>query len=90
MQMRQVTEREAGLALQAGDVSAIVGSSQDLIPLALRHNNISLVAPASGTVLWGNMWAMPRFAQQNLPNGQVRVSHILDFDQESIWPWLNS
>lgn len=69
-----MSEREAGLALQAGDAWATVGSSQDLIPLAQRHTNISLVAPESGTFLSGNIWVVPRFAQQKLSNGQIKVS----------------
>lgn len=75
--MRFVEEREAGMALQAGDILAAVGSSQDLLPIAQRHNNISLVAPTSGTILWSNLWVVPRFAQQRLPNGHIKVISAL-------------
>ena len=55
--------REQQQALAAGDTWAAVGASSDLVPLALRHNNIALVAPASGTALWSDLWAIPRAAK---------------------------
>lgn len=48
--------------MTANDVWAIVGSSQDLLPLALRSSAISLAAPVSGVVLWADLWAVPKDA----------------------------
>ena len=48
--------------MAAGDIWAAVGHSSQLVQLALRHGNITLVAPASGTALWSDVWAVPRQA----------------------------
>lgn len=63
MQVRQVSGREQQQVLVAGDIWAAVGPSSDLISLGLRHNNIALVAPASGTVLWSDLWVIPSSAK---------------------------
>lgn len=62
MQVRLFSSREHTRALLANDVWAVVGSSQDLIPLTLRMSNISLVAPVSGVALWADLWAVPKGA----------------------------
>lgn len=46
----------------ANDVWAIVGSSQDLLPLAIRSSTVSIVAPVSGVSLWADLWAVPKGA----------------------------
>ena len=51
--------REHTRALSANDVWAVVGWSGDIIPLAERINDVVLVAPASGTALWADMWTVP-------------------------------
>ena len=48
--------------MAAGDIWAAVGHSSQLVPLALRHGDIALVAPSSGTALWSDVWAVPRQA----------------------------
>ena len=59
MQVRVFSSREHTRALSASDVWAVVGWSGDVIPLAERINDVVLVAPASGTALWADMWAVP-------------------------------
>ena len=54
--------RDHARALAAGDALAAVGSSADLLPLALRSGAVSLMAPASGTALWADLWCVPAFA----------------------------
>lgn len=49
-------------ALLAGDALAIVGSSDDLIPLAERVPGLELAAPLSGTALWADLWCIPTHA----------------------------
>ena len=49
-------------ALAAGDALAAVGSSADIAPLALRSAAVDAVAPAGGTALWADVWAVPVFA----------------------------
>lgn len=33
--------------------------SEELAPLALRSGRVQLVAPASGTTLWADLWTVP-------------------------------
>ena len=61
-QVRVFSSREHTRALAANDVWAVVGSSTDLIPLATRSADISVTAPASGTVLWADLWTVPAHA----------------------------
>eukprot|EP00249_Psilotum_nudum_P022459 c28523_g1_i1 orf=126-2333(+) len=46
-------------ALEIGDVWVAVGWSSDVIPLAKRMSNVTVVAPESGTSLWADIWAIP-------------------------------
>ena len=69
-QVLQVSSRDQRQALQSGDVWAAVGPSSTLVPLALSHNNIALVAPASGTALWSNLWTVPKQPVMKLPKSQ--------------------
>lgn len=62
-QVRLLSSQEHVRALSAGDVWAAVGWSHDLIPLAERSSNLVLVAPASGTLLWADVWVVPAHAQ---------------------------
>ena len=62
-QVRVFSSREHTRALSASDVWAVVGWSGDLLPLAERLNDVVLVAPASGTALWADLWAVPWQAQ---------------------------
>lgn len=57
-----VSDRDAARALASGDALAAVGSSAALAPLAMRSSAVETVAPASGTALWADVWAVPAFA----------------------------
>lgn len=50
-------------ALGAKDVWAVVGWSGDLVPAAERSGDVELVAPASGTALWADVWTVPSHAE---------------------------
>lgn len=62
MQVRVFSNHEHTRALTAHDVWAVVGSSTDLAPLAARSADVSVIAPASGTVLWADLWTVPAHA----------------------------
>ncbi|EIE23974.1 periplasmic binding protein-like II, partial [Coccomyxa subellipsoidea C-169] len=62
-QVRVFSSKEHIKALGAKDVWAVVGWSGDLVPAAERSGDVVLVAPASGTSLWADMWAVPSHAQ---------------------------
>lgn len=62
MQVRVFSNHEHTRALTAHDVWAVVGSSTDLAPLAARSADVSVTAPASGTVLWADLWTVPAHA----------------------------
>ncbi|KAF5832125.1 hypothetical protein DUNSADRAFT_12136 [Dunaliella salina] len=69
-QVRLFSSNEHVRALQAGDVWAVVGWSQDLITLAERSNSVEAIVPASGTSLFADIWAVPHGAQGgNLQSG---------------------
>lgn len=46
-------------ALGSGDVWVAVGWSSDVIPVAKRMSNITVIAPESGSSLWADLWAIP-------------------------------
>jgi spermidine/putrescine-binding protein len=46
-------------ALAAGDAWVAIGYSQDVLPFAMRTPHVTVVAPASGTTLWADVWALP-------------------------------
>ncbi|KAI7842702.1 hypothetical protein COHA_003633 [Chlorella ohadii] len=49
-------------ALAAGEVDAVVGWSDDLLPLVQRTNNLEVAAPLSGTSLFADCWCIPAAA----------------------------
>jgi spermidine/putrescine-binding protein len=61
-QVRVFSGRDHTRALKAGDVCAVVGWSGDLVQAAERSADIALVAPASGTALWADVWTVPAHA----------------------------
>jgi spermidine/putrescine-binding protein len=61
-QARTFSDRDHTRTLMAGDVWAVVGTSEDLVPLAERTPSLELVAPMSGTALWADVWAVPKGA----------------------------
>lgn len=62
-QAKLFSSRDHVRALQAGDVWAVVGWSTDLINVAERTRHVSVVAPASGTALWADLWVAPSGAK---------------------------
>ncbi|GIL81389.1 hypothetical protein Vretimale_1058 [Volvox reticuliferus] len=63
-QVRLFSNHDHVRALQAGDVWAVVGYSQDLVQLAERSgSSVELLAPISGTQLWADVWAVPAGAR---------------------------
>lgn len=60
--MRLFSERDAGRALAAGDVWALVGPSEEMLTAGARSSNVILAAPASGTALWADLWTVPSSA----------------------------
>jgi spermidine/putrescine-binding protein len=56
------SSREHTRALGASDVWAAVGWSGNLVPQAERSADVALVAPASGTALWADVWTVPTHA----------------------------
>ena len=69
-----MSSQEQQQALQSGDLWAAVGPSSTLVPLAMRQNKLTLVAPASGTSLWSHLWVVPSHPRMSLPSGQKKVS----------------
>ena len=61
-QARAFSDRDHVRTLMAGDTWAVVGTSEDLVPLAERTPSLELVAPMGGTALWADVWAVPRGA----------------------------
>ena len=49
-------------AFSAGDIDVLVGWSDDILPLAQRISRSRVVAPASGTALWADLWVVPKHA----------------------------
>jgi spermidine/putrescine-binding protein len=44
-------------AMASGDITAVVGWSEDL--LGLRATTVTLAVPRSGTALWADLWCVP-------------------------------
>jgi spermidine/putrescine-binding protein len=61
-QAKVVSNKDHVRAYSAGDVDVIVGSSDDLIPLAQKSSNSVIVIPASGTALFADLWCIPKNA----------------------------
>ncbi|GJP41209.1 hypothetical protein CLOM_g883 [Closterium sp. NIES-68] len=59
-------------AFQASDVLVVVGWSSDLLPFARRNSNITVAAPADGTLLFADLWAVPATARYNIPKAAWR------------------
>ena len=61
-QTRVISNKDHVRAYAAGDVDVIVGNSDDLLPLAQKSSHSTLIAPASGTSLWADLWCIPSTA----------------------------
>ncbi|AEE31352.1 hypothetical protein ISN44_As01g030870 [Arabidopsis suecica] len=46
-------------AFNVGDVWVTVGWSSDVIPVAKRMSNVTVIVPKSGATLWADLWAIP-------------------------------
>ncbi|XP_010478890.1 PREDICTED: uncharacterized protein LOC104757797 [Camelina sativa] len=46
-------------AFNVGDVWVTVGWSSDIIPVAKRMSNVTVIVPKSGATLWADLWAIP-------------------------------
>ncbi|KAK4261559.1 hypothetical protein QN277_004539 [Acacia crassicarpa] len=46
-------------AFGVGDVWVTVGWSSDIIPIAKRMSNVTVIVPKSGASLWADLWAIP-------------------------------
>ncbi|KAL1204972.1 hypothetical protein V5N11_016321 [Cardamine amara subsp. amara] len=46
-------------AFNVGDVWVTVGWSSDVIPVAKRMSNATVIVPKSGATLWADLWAIP-------------------------------
>lgn len=75
-QAKVISNKDHVRAYSAGDVDVIVGSSDDLIPLAQKSSNSAVVVPASGTALWADLWCVPRHAA----GGYVAIVITLGID----------
>jgi spermidine/putrescine-binding protein len=62
LQVRVFSSTDHVRALGAGDVDAVVGWSDDLLPLVERTNNLEAAAPLSGTTLFADCWCIPTAA----------------------------
>jgi hypothetical protein len=63
LQAKLFSSKEHVRALGAGDVWAVVGWSGDLVSAAERSGSVEAVAPASGSALWADLWAVPARAK---------------------------
>ncbi|XP_028793652.1 uncharacterized protein LOC114749324 [Neltuma alba] len=61
-------------AFGVGDVWVTVGWSSDIIPVAKRMSNVTVVVPKSGASLWADLWAIPAASriQTNRIGGRIR------------------
>ncbi|XP_071724730.1 uncharacterized protein [Rutidosis leptorrhynchoides] len=46
-------------AFGVGDVWVAVGWSSDILPVAKRMSNVTVIVPKSGASLWADLWAIP-------------------------------
>ena len=69
-QARVISNTDHIRAYSAGDVDVIVGSSDDLIPLAQKSSNSALIVPSSGTALWADVWCIPSHAAGGAQDGE--------------------
>lgn len=58
-QLKLLSSSEHIKAMAAGDVWVVVGYSNDLVLLGERSGDIEVIAPADGTALWADIWAVP-------------------------------
>lgn len=62
-------------AFAVGDVWVAVGWSSDVLPVAKRMSNVTVVVPKSGASLWVDLWAIPAassFKTEDRIGGRIR------------------
>ncbi|KAB1216233.1 Spermidine/putrescine-binding periplasmic protein 1 [Morella rubra] len=61
-------------AFAVGDVWVAVGWSSDVIPIAKRTSDVTVIVPKSGASLWADLWAIPAVSrfETNRIGGRVR------------------
>lgn len=69
-QARVISNTDHVRAYSAGDIDVIVGSSDDLIPLAQKSSNSIVIVPSSGTALWADLWCVPAHAAGGALDGE--------------------
>lgn len=62
MQVRVFSDTDVAAALQGKDVWVAVGPCDTAAALAARSSKLAMVVPASGTLLFADMWAQPKRA----------------------------
>jgi hypothetical protein len=62
LQVRVFSDTDAAAALQGRDVWAAVTPCDAAAGLASRSTKLAMVVPASGTLLFADVWAQPRRA----------------------------
>lgn len=61
-QVKVFSSRDHVRALGAGEVDAVVGWSDDVLPLVQRTTNLAAAAPLSGTSMYADCWCIPSTA----------------------------
>lgn len=59
-------------AFGVGDVWVTVGWSSDIIPIAKRMSNVTVIVPKSGASLWADLWVWYLCFAALCPVGKVR------------------
>ncbi|XP_010540693.1 PREDICTED: uncharacterized protein LOC104814375 isoform X2 [Tarenaya hassleriana] len=61
-------------AFNVGDVWVAVGWSSDVIPMAKRMSNVTVIVPKSGASLWADLWVIPSVsgAETEQIGGRIR------------------
>lgn len=60
---------DSSRALAAEEVDAVVGWSDDALPMAERGHDLHVAAPASGSSLWADLWCVPKGAAGGFEQG---------------------
>lgn len=62
-----------------GDVSVIVGWSEDILPIKKDYPYIDVIIPPSGTSLWAEMWVQPKRNQSLNSEKKELIKQWIDF-----------
>lgn len=67
-------------ALIVGDATAVVGWSDDVLPLLKQYRNLAVAVPAEGTLLSAQLWVQPEPAPPPSSQGQNWLDFCLEAD----------